>query len=182
MTLRRNICWNIPFISRGRVANWVRSAHGLRATVLSSCRSVSDISIGCACALRSSGHTETIAQQLDRWRSWLAESSRALEDICGWSWRRTRGPDANRKATGDEKLDRHIPFGLWAAFNYGRPRGALRVREPNSVDLWIQNRWTKEALWIHQIWALWVFHCPHRSRSRAFRCRAWIAEPSHGRS
>ena len=43
-----------------------RSAHGLRATVLSSRRSVSDVSIGGACALRSSGHAETIAQQLDR--------------------------------------------------------------------------------------------------------------------
>ncbi len=34
--------------------------------VLSSRRSVSDVSIGGACALRSSGHAETIAQQLDR--------------------------------------------------------------------------------------------------------------------
>ena len=82
----------------------------------------------------------------------------------------------------NKELGCHLPRCLPRSIDSRRSRSSLRLREPNSCDLRIENRRTKETLRLQKSRTLRVLQRSCGSGSRTFCRRARDAKRAHGRA
>src|SRR5438552_18219630 len=87
-----------------------------------------------------------------------------------------------RKMDRDEELDRDLSCCLSRSIDSRRSRGSLRLREPNSRDLRIENRRTKETLRLQKSRTLRVLQRSCGSGSRTFCRRERDSKRANGRA